>query len=306
MSNTNNFSTIDHVIQLHDGKEMRVWETQAKGSKTRNNTIVIASGFARRMDHFAGLVEYLSNNGFHIFRYDSLNHVGLSSGNVDEFSMTSGKDSLLSVFEWLRIRGIKNIGLIATSLSARIAYEVVDTLNLSFFISVVGVVNLKYTLEKAFEHDYLKDKINELPKNIEFEGYRLGAEIFVDDCLKNKWETLDATKIKMKNFNIPFIAFTANNDNWVAQDDVLELISSINSHQKKLYSLIGSAHDLGENLVVLRNFYQSATKASIALDNGSVDIDVDIIEPSFEDLTMVTIRERRLKNEIESLLMQNS
>ena len=91
MNQTGNFSTIDHVVQLTPEKDIRVWETPAKGDKKRNSTIVIASGFARRMDHFAGLVEYLSCNGFHVIRYDSVNHVGLSSGNIDEYTQRKSK-----------------------------------------------------------------------------------------------------------------------------------------------------------------------------------------------------------------------
>ncbi len=92
MTNEDTFSTVDHVIKLEKGKTIRVWETFPKdNSLVKNNTILIASGFARRMDHFAGLAQYLSSNGFHVIRYDSLHHVGLSSGNINEFSMTIGK-----------------------------------------------------------------------------------------------------------------------------------------------------------------------------------------------------------------------
>ena len=80
----------------------------------------------------------------------------------------------------------------------------------------------------------------------------------------------------------------------------MDLLISLNSEKCKLYSLIGSSHDLGENLVVLRNFYQSVTKAAIALDNDSLDLDVNMTEPRFEDITSVTVKERRLKNQIEN------
>ncbi|KAB2825772.1 acyl transferase [Aliivibrio finisterrensis] len=301
MENINNTSTIDHVIPLDNGKVIRVWETLPKENTIKkNNTILIASGFARRMDHFAGLAEYLSCNGFRVIRYDSLHHVGLSSGNINEFSMSIGKESLLTVIEWLNGRNINKLGLIAASLSARIAYEVVNEIDLSFLVTAVGVVNLRDTLERALKYDYLQLAIEELPEDLDFEGHNLGSEIFVTDCFKYNWDTLGSTINKVKGINIPFIAFTANDDNWVKQNEVLELMNNINSKKAKLYSLIGSSHDLGENLVVLRNFYQSVTKAAIALDCQSVDLDVEIIEPKFEDITSVTVKERRLKNQIEN------
>ena len=266
----------------------------------KNNTILIASGFARRMDHFAGLAEYLSSNGFHVIRYDSLHHVGLSSGDINEFSMSIGKDSLLTVIDWLKGRNIEKLGLIAASLSARIAYEIANEIDLSFLVTAVGVVNLRDTLERALKYDYLQLPIEKLPEDLDFEGHNLGSEVFVTDCFKHKWDTLDSTINKMKNLNVPFIAFTANDDNWVKQSEVLDLLISLNSEKCKLYSLIGSSHDLGENLVVLRNFYQSVTKAAIALDNDSLDLDVNMTEPRFEDITSVTVKERRLKNQIEN------
>lgn len=301
MENTDTFSTIDHVITLVNGQTIRVWETLPKeNTKIKNNTILIASGFARRMDHFAGLAEYLSSNGFHVIRYDSLHHVGLSSGEINEFSMTIGKNSLLTVIDWLNERGINNLGLIAASLSARIAYEIANEIDISFLVTAVGVVNLRDTLERALKYDYLQLAIHDLPEDLDFEGHNLGSEIFVTDCFKYQWDTLHSTINKMKNSDVPFIAFTANDDNWVKQDEVITLINTLDPKKCKLYSLIGSSHDLGENLVVLRNFYQSVTKAAMALDKGSLDLEFKIIEPKFQEVTSVTVKERRLKSQIEN------
>ncbi|PSU55857.1 activated long-chain acyl hydrolase LuxD [Photobacterium phosphoreum] len=302
MKSENNSVPIDHVIKVDNDQYIRVWETIPKnqGDK-RNNTIVIASGFARRMDHFAGLAEYLSTNGFHVIRYDSLNHVGLSSGEIDQFSMSVGKKSLLTVIDWLKSEhGIDQIGLIASSLSARIAYDIVADVNLSFLITAVGVVNLRNTLEQALKYDYLKMEIDEIPEDLNFDGYNLGSKVFVTDCFENNWDTLDSTINKTKNLNFPFIAFVANDDSWVQQHEVEELTNNINSDKTKIYSLIGSSHDLGENLIVLRNFYQSITKAAIALDSNLLGLASEIVEPQFEALTIATVNERRLKNTIKS------
>ncbi|EIV8489928.1 acyl transferase [Vibrio vulnificus] len=297
----NQCKTIAHVLRVNNGQELHVWETPPKENvPSKNSTILIASGFARRMDHFAGLAEYLSENGFHVFRYDSLHHVGLSSGSIDEFTMTTGKNSLCTVYHWLQTKGTQNIGLIAASLSARVAYEVVSDLELSFLITAVGVVNLRDTLEKALGFDYLSLPIDELPNDLDFEGHKLGSEVFVRDCFEHHWDTLDSTLDKVANTSVPLIAFTANNDDWVKQEEVYDMLAHIRSGHCKLYSLLGSSHDLGENLVALRNFYQSVTKAAIAMDRGSLEIDVDFIEPSFEQLTIATVNERRLKANIEN------
>ncbi|MCD9462033.1 acyl transferase [Photobacterium phosphoreum] len=302
MKSENNSVPIDHVIKVNNDQYIRVWETIPKNQDDkRNNTIVIASGFARRMDHFAGLAEYLSTNGFHVIRYDSLNHVGLSSGEIDQFSMSVGKKSLLTVIDWLKSEhGIDQIGLIASSLSARIAYDIVADVNLSFLITAVGVVNLRNTLEQALKYDYLKMEIDEIPEDLNFDGYNLGSKVFVTDCFENNWDTLDSTINKTKNLNFPFIAFVANDDSWVQQHEVEELMNNINSDKTKIYSLIGSSHDLGENLIVLRNFYQSITKAAIALDSNLLGLASEIVEPQFEALTIATVNERRLKNTIKS------
>ncbi len=215
--------------------------------------------------------------------------------------MSVGKESLLTVIDWLKSEhGIDQVGLIASSLSARIAYDIVADVNLSFLITAVGVVNLRNTLEQALKYDYLQMEIDEIPEDLDFDGYNLGSKVFVTDCFENNWDTLDSTINKTKNLNFPFIAFVANGDSWVQQHEVEELISNINSDKTKIYSLIGSSHDLGENLIVLRNFYQSITKAAIALDSNLVGLVSEIIEPQFEALTIATVNERRLKNKIQS------
>ena len=65
------------------------------------------------------------------------------------------------------------------------------------------------------------------------------------------------------------------------------MLGKIRSGNCKLHSLLGSAHDLGKSLFTLRNLYQSVTKAAIAMDGGSLEIDVDFVEPEFEQLTIV-------------------
>ena len=215
--------------------------------------------------------------------------------------MSVGKKSLLTVINWLKLEhGIDQIGLIASSLSARIAYDIVADVNLSFLITAVGVVNLRNTLEQALKYDYLKMEIDEIPEDLNFDGYNLGSKVFVTDCFENNWDTLDSTINKTKNLNFPFIAFVANDDSWVQQHEVEELMNNINSDKTKIYSLIGSSHDLGENLIVLRNFYQSITKAAIALDSNLLGLASEIVEPQFEALTIATVNERRLKNTIKS------
>lgn len=143
-----------------------------------------------------------------------------------------------------------------------------------------------------------------MPDDLDFEGHNLGSKVFVTDCLKNEWDTLGSTFKAVQGLNIPFIAFTANGDSWVNQSDVEKMIDNIDTTQCKLYSLIGSSHDLGENLVVLRNFYESVTRAAVALDKGSLDLDIEIVEPGFEDLTSTTVKERRLRNKIENELLE--
>ncbi len=42
------------------------------------------------------------------------------------------------------------------------------------------------------------------------------------------------------------------------------------------------------------------TKAAVSLDRQIVELVDEIIEPNFEDLTVITVNERRLKNKIEN------
>nr|AEO97344.1 LuxD [Candidatus Photodesmus katoptron] len=252
------------------------------------------------MDHSVGLSEYLSTNGFLVIRYDSLNHVGLSSGNIDKFTMTIGEKSLLAVIHWLNDRGFYNIGLIAISLSARIAYQVVSKISLSFLITSVGVVNLRNTLKKALGFDYLRSSSEDFPSTLELKGYKLEAKNFFLDCLKHHWADLSSTIDRMKDFSAPFIVFIASDDVLIEQNEVLEMLSNIKSGCYKVYSLLGSPHDLSKNLIILRKFYSSITKAAIGLDIGKLNLFASIDEPEFEKITISTVNERRLKIKIAS------
>nr|AFJ93056.1 acyl transferase [Candidatus Photodesmus blepharus] len=251
------------------------------------------------MDHFSGLAEYLSSNGFRVVRYDSLDHVGLSTGSIDEFTMTVGKQSLLAVVRWLNDKNIYDIGLVAASLAARIAYEIISEVRLSFLITAVGVVNLRDTLKRALGLDYLNFPIGELPDDLEFEGHRLGAKAFVHDCYAHRWQDFSSTVQNVRGLCAPFITFIASNDSWVKKEEVFEMLSNISSDYK-VYSFFGASHNLGGNFVALRSFYQSITKAAIALEKGSLNLDADIYEPKFEQITVTTVNERRMRAQIEN------
>ena len=63
----NQCKTISHVLSVTNDQELHIWETPPNESvPPKNSAILIASGLAKRMDHFAGLAEYLSENGFYI------------------------------------------------------------------------------------------------------------------------------------------------------------------------------------------------------------------------------------------------
>jgi acyl transferase len=281
-----------HSIESSCGRKIAVWSRiPAQGARA---AIVIAPGFARRMDHFAPMALYLARNGFATYRFDFLDHVGLSEGEMFHFTLGSALDSLARTIEFSsREQGVEAVGVFATSISARIAYELLkECPRLSYVVSAVGVVNLRQTMALAFEDDYLSRPVADAPKYVEFERKKIDALNFYQDSRRRPWLTLDGTIEALAHAPQPIVNFTAADDRWVDENEVQEAFRRGNGGSRRILSLARSGHDFGRNAAVARTFLRRATEEASEL----ADLRLRAVEePSFEELADVQIQERRLQ-----------
>jgi acyl transferase len=140
-----------HETRLGDGRRVAIWTVAPAAGPIHPLPIVVGAGFCRRMHHFAPVALYGAYNGFRVCRYDPVNHVGLSDGELWNFTLGDSCDSLRAAIDWTFERTGQRPAVVATSLTARMAYQVAaETDRVARVITAVGVVNVRATLARVF------------------------------------------------------------------------------------------------------------------------------------------------------------
>jgi len=283
----------EHHTTAADGRKVTIWRTYAPGMKLHATPIVIAPGFSRRMDHLCPLAMYLAMNGFDVYRYDALDHIGLSDGEILDFTMTAGLTSMRAAIAWLSATaGTSSIGLIAMSLSARVAYRLVTEVDsVAFLLTAVGVVNLASTLRCVWGFDLAGTPLDQLPPFVDFEKHDIRTAHFCSDAHDRDWWSLDGTIAELRRFERPLVTFASLADDWVDAVEQRAALMEGPGMTRRIIELEGSAHDLGRNPAVARLFFTRTTQEIMKL--AGVPAEGEIAEPSFEAITACALGERR-------------
>lgn len=279
-----------HETHTGDGRRVAVWTLSSDQHNKHSLPIVIGSGFARRMHHFTSLATYGVHNGFFVSRYDPVNHVGLSDGDIWDFTLSDSLESLRAAVDWTcRYTGSDKVIVVATSLTARVAYELAaQSPRIEAVITAVGVTNIRDTFSKVFKEDY--SSFAELPDHLEFEGRKIGPGV-IQDAQEHEWWSLERCIDTLKQVRQPLINFIGSDDPWVNSDDIHKAFSAGDGGPRKLLTLERAPHDLGRNAAVAQTFLTYLMEELFALNQ----IEGKPTVPPFEVITQQALLERRIQ-----------
>jgi acyl transferase len=277
-----------HETRLGDGRRVAIWSVAPADGPIHPLPIVVGAGFARRMHHFAAVALYGACNGFYVCRYDPVNHVGISDGDMFEFSLSDSLDSLRAAVDWTVARTGQDPAVIATSLTARVAYQLAaETERIKRVITAVGVVNVRATMAKVFGRDYSIDQTSSFA---EFEGKKIGRR-FLDDAHAHDWWSLTGTTAILQRVQQPVTTFIGTEDDWVDPGDVSAAFSDQPGGPRRILTLERAPHDLSRDPAVARTFFMLMLEELL----GACQVDARPIDPPFEDLMEQSLVERRIQ-----------
>jgi pimeloyl-ACP methyl ester carboxylesterase len=282
----------EQIKRCEDGRNIKMWVLE-DASQQNSPPILICPSFGHRMYHYSYLASNLALNGFKVYRYDPLNHNGLSDGEIANFTMSDGLYSLESVVnKILDETKYSSISIFASSLSARIAYQFAScSESLSILISAVGVVNLRKTLKNVFGEDYASGSLEEVPKSLTFLSHPINAQNFYLDAIENNWFSLDGTFKALGNCTNPIVNFMATDDDWVDNNEVVHAFSNYCLNHT-LYELQESTHEISENPSIGRAFVTKVTEFFLRFNNVGENVSI-LKEIPFDFLISRSIFERR-------------
>jgi len=293
----------DTTVRLADGRKVAVWRTGPATPVEPRRIAIVAPGFARRMRHTAAIARYLVDNGFVVYRCDYANHVGLSDGDIWNFTIGATYDSLLALHEHaLETEQTQDVVFIASSLSARTCFRLAaQRSGISGIAALVGVVDTRYTLERVFEFDHGARHPAEIGDEefVSFEGKRIQSRPFSENWRDGGWLNVEDTELDLARAGCPVVNFCGSSDDWI---DIAEVrrVFALGDSSRRVVELPFVEHELSRNPVAAQTILRELTRCALEF-TGAAD-GVEIVETPFTSLAAQIPYERKFETSHEGHL----
>lgn len=276
-----------------EGRRVALWRLDPPG-RLPGPAVVVGPGFGRGMHQMAPVAHTLARHGLTVYRYDSLDHSGLSDGRMWDYTMSAGYDGLAAAVAAVQHATGSAVGVIANSLAARFAFRLAaqEPATVAYLVTVVGVVNLRSTLTHVIGRDLAALAEVDLPDDVEVERRVIGAKAFGRDSHEHDWLSLEGTIDELAVAPQPIVNFVAGDDQWVEPADVTAAFAQDQAGPRRLLRLPMAGHDFGRNTTMARVFLRHLTDVALGLTAPGTALPYR--ELDFDDLVAILADERRL------------
>ncbi|MCI0489497.1 MAG: hypothetical protein L0229_23135 [Blastocatellia bacterium] len=284
-----------------DNKVVRgLMETSLTTSGPRTPVVLIAPPYAKTIRDMFFVSLYLVLNGFRTVRYDSANHIGVSDGDVFDFTLSSAQQDLIAFIDALRHQyPDAPPAVFSSSLSARVAFRALASSDeVCVQASLVGVVHVQDTLHRVLGHDFVDDllKGRAIPDIRDVLGYEVGRG-FIEDVVDAGWYSRESTQQDLVSCRFPIIHICTERDDWAQLQDIEVAFSGNGSlAPRELYMIPGSSHHLEKNPSAARLALVQAIASLKRYTAGEQVEPSEVRCPNFVDLVRKNRHERYLES----------
>jgi len=213
-------------------------------------TVLIVPPFGKSAKDLFIFAYYLWRAGFNVFRFDARNHVGLSSGEIVNFTLSSLHKDLRLVAETLRDAGFDDLTLLCVSLSAPVTFKyAAGRAGVRGIVSVIGAVDVQFAVEKAGNCSvdaYRRKDEDRLPSQTIL-GYDVLADEFVRDMDTGEFSPLDSIVEAVRRAPCPVHFVMAADDDWVPPER-MQRVHQVAPKGSTLTSFEGVSHEFGRSV----------------------------------------------------------
>ncbi len=218
--------------------------------------IIIPPQFEKTIRNNLTIMVHLINNGFNVLRYDNRNHNGNSTGEIENFSLRKVLEDFEYVIDYLKANKEVNfsngVGVVGISIASRAIYRYLSEKNgfIDVFIVLVGVINMKYTLNSIVGFDSVQECIDNPSKKFGVRkvlNYPINWDIFLNEMIQDNMHNIDSTIEDVKKIKTPIYMVMAEKDKWVNIDECDAVFNSNREILKDVYKLPNTGHELYKN-----------------------------------------------------------
>ncbi len=251
MSKQESAYVISRKVDYADNKGRRIkgYIDKASNNGKSKHFVIISPGYAETKRDYISTAYYLAINGFTVLRYDCPNHLGESEGDITNFVLSDMEDGLRSSIDFIvKKYSPKNIGLISSSVSGRVAFRIAgEDKRIGYLISLTSVVNLAATITAAYKEDLITEYNNGRRwGTIDMLGFEIKDE-FLGLAIDGKYADLRSTMMDIEKIRVPVCFVAAENDVWVNHNDVRSVYKKSINRKSKFISIPHALHQIQEN-----------------------------------------------------------
>jgi SAM-dependent methyltransferase/pimeloyl-ACP methyl ester carboxylesterase len=248
--------------------------------------VVVSPKFGESKKNNLQLAYQLAANGLKVLRFDHTNHVGESEGEIQAYTFSGAVDDIHSAIDYLEVQhGVKQVQLVANSLSARCALRVaaVDP-RVYRLVMLVGVVNFQRTATEVYQRDMVAEYSEGRMQGIsDILGHQVDVDAFLEDSIQHDLHNLSGSVEDISNLKCKTFFISAERDVWVDIKDVETLASG--SDLVSISLIENAMHELRENpgaaAIAMRSLVYVCATGELPREGGA---EVQLREPSKKDL----------------------
>ncbi len=283
-------------LRKEDGRRIRCLLTAP--AESSRGLLVVLPGLGRTIRHSCAVAFAAAQHGYASLRFDPTDHSGDSDGEIVDGTLSGVAADLRFVCESVREWGWATPIFVAASSSlARAAIRTAarglpaDGLVLTF-----PVVHLDRTLQAVSGEDlftaYREQRIQPADP-VQILTHQMSGR-FLADALEADYVGLDATRADLRETRMPVAAIVAENDDWIAVDDVL-LALEPERPERHVFVLENADHD-SYSFGFIRAITQSTMEA-ISRMSGDTAFDRDRYDVTFSVLSSAIRTEKQILNQ---------
>ena len=254
------------LIESFNTKGQRIigYYDHLQSSLPSNSPVVIVSpGYGESKREYIALAYYLAANGFHVVRYDHTNHVGESEGNHVNTSLSSMKDDLQAMIDYVsRHWPESQKALVANSLGGRVALKAItEETGLDLLILLNPIVDVRRTLHAVHQEDLIDHYKRGNKKGVtNVLGFNVELDRWLEDAVHGQYSELETTCQDASLTPLPTIVFSAEQDTWVQHASVKRVAAAFGQKLHGWFCVPGGLHRVLENPQKARLVYKQVTQ----------------------------------------------
>lgn len=221
--------------------------------------VVLAPGYGESKRDYVPLAYYLAGNGFHVVRYDNVNHVGESDGLVTQFRLQDMESDMETVLQHVAAQWPgRSIGLVATSLAGRVALKVTGHVpHVKLLVLINGIMDVRHTLQAVHQEDLIGEHLAGVRKGVvNILGLTIDADRWLEHAVQGGYADLATTQEDAERLRTPVVMFHAEHDAWVDPGSIHTVAEAMGPSVRHSYVVPGALHRLQESPRKSRTVYR--------------------------------------------------